>query len=151
MERGHQITFGPFGHVPTAVAGMIEDGIDGVLILTDDDTNLEEIAARFTKTTGRPVWRNLTDIPPPTPGTEIAPPWRSRPHKSTAQEERTPVDEKKRIKSVAVAPAPARRWWVILEYDNHSAEVESTQDAHDDAIKRAKELAAEHKVGWVQR
>jgi uncharacterized protein YbjT (DUF2867 family) len=63
MERGHQITFGPFGHVPTAVAGMIEDGIDGVLILTDDDNHLEEIAARFTRATGRPVWRNLTDIP----------------------------------------------------------------------------------------
>jgi uncharacterized protein YbjT (DUF2867 family) len=63
MERGHKITFGPFGHVPTAVAGMIEDGIDGVLILTDDDNNLEEIAARFTRATGRPVWRNLTDIP----------------------------------------------------------------------------------------
>jgi uncharacterized protein YbjT (DUF2867 family) len=63
MERGHKITFGPFGHVPTAVASMIEDGIEGVLILTDDDDNLEEIAARFTKATGRPVWRNLTEIP----------------------------------------------------------------------------------------
>jgi uncharacterized protein YbjT (DUF2867 family) len=42
---------------------MIEDGIDGVLILTDDDNHLEEIAARFTRATGRPVWRNLTDIP----------------------------------------------------------------------------------------
>jgi hypothetical protein len=30
MERGHQITIGPFGDVPTAVAGMIKDGIDGV-------------------------------------------------------------------------------------------------------------------------
>ena len=63
MERGHQITIGPFGHVSTAVAGMIKDGIDGVLILTDDDDDLEEIAARFTKATGRPVWRNLTEIP----------------------------------------------------------------------------------------
>jgi hypothetical protein len=34
-----------------------------VLILTDDDENLEEIAAYFTKVTGRPVWRNLTEIP----------------------------------------------------------------------------------------
>jgi hypothetical protein len=65
MERGHKITIGPFGHVPTAVASMIEDGIDGVLILTDDDENLGEIAALFTKTTGRPVWRNLTEIPRP--------------------------------------------------------------------------------------
>ena len=63
MERGHQIMFGPFGHVPTSVETMIKDGIDGVLILTDDDDNLEEIAARFTRATGRPVWRNLTEIP----------------------------------------------------------------------------------------
>jgi hypothetical protein len=34
MERGHEITIGSFGHVPTAVASMIEDGIEGVLILT---------------------------------------------------------------------------------------------------------------------
>jgi hypothetical protein len=63
MERGHKITVGPFGHVPTAVASMIENGIEGVLILTDDDENLEEIAARFTKASGRPIWRNLTEIP----------------------------------------------------------------------------------------
>lgn len=63
MERGHEITIGPFGHVSAAVAGMINDGIDGVLILTDDDENLNEIAARFTRETGRPVWRNMTEIP----------------------------------------------------------------------------------------
>jgi hypothetical protein len=63
MERGHEIIVGPFGHVPTAVASMIEDGADGALILTENDDNLEEIAARFTRTTGRPVWRNLTEIP----------------------------------------------------------------------------------------
>ena len=63
MERGHEITIGPFGHVPTAVATMIKDGIDGVLILTDDDENLKEIAARFARETGRPVWRDLTEIP----------------------------------------------------------------------------------------
>ncbi len=57
IERGRQIMFGPFGHV------HIKDRIDGVLIFTDDDNNLEEIAARFTRATGRPVWRNLTDIP----------------------------------------------------------------------------------------
>jgi hypothetical protein len=51
MERGHEIMFGPFGHVPTAVDFMIEDGIEGVLILTDDDENLKEIAARFTRET----------------------------------------------------------------------------------------------------
>ena len=63
VERGHEIMFGPFGHLPTAVATMIKDGIDGVLILTDDDENLKEIAARFTRETGRPVWRNLTETP----------------------------------------------------------------------------------------
>jgi hypothetical protein len=35
----------------------------GILILTDDDENLKEIAERFTRATGRPVWRNLTEIP----------------------------------------------------------------------------------------
>lgn len=30
MERGHEVTIGPFGHAPTAVTGMIEDGIEGV-------------------------------------------------------------------------------------------------------------------------
>ncbi|WP_426615791.1 hypothetical protein [Bradyrhizobium sp. McL0616] len=63
MERGHEITIGPFGHAPTAVDGMIEDGIEGVLILSDNDENLDEIAARFTRATGRPIWRNLTEIP----------------------------------------------------------------------------------------
>jgi hypothetical protein len=30
-------------------AALIKDGVDGVLILTDDDENLKEIAARFTR------------------------------------------------------------------------------------------------------
>ncbi|MET4375025.1 uncharacterized protein YbjT (DUF2867 family) [Bradyrhizobium sp. LB12.1] len=63
MERGHEVTIGPFGHAPSAVTGMIDDGIDGALILAEDDDNLEEIAARFTRATGRPVWLNLTEIP----------------------------------------------------------------------------------------
>jgi hypothetical protein len=63
LERGHEIMFGPFGHVRTAVDTVIRDGIDGVLILTDDDENLKEIAARFIRETGRPVWRNLAEIP----------------------------------------------------------------------------------------
>jgi hypothetical protein len=44
MERGHEIQFGPVGHVPTSVRGMIKDGIDGVLILTDEDENLKAVA-----------------------------------------------------------------------------------------------------------
>jgi hypothetical protein len=63
MGRGHTIMFGPFGHVHTAVSSMIRDGIDGVLILSDEDENLNEIAACFTRDTGRPVWRDLTEIP----------------------------------------------------------------------------------------
>lgn len=63
MERGHEVSFGPFGHVPTAVETMIQDKIEGVLILTSTDDSLEEIAARFTRATGRPVWRDLTEIP----------------------------------------------------------------------------------------
>ncbi len=61
MERGHEVTIGPFGYVPEAVNSMIEDGIEGVL--ADEDENLQEIAARFTRATGRPVWRELTEIP----------------------------------------------------------------------------------------
>jgi hypothetical protein len=64
VERGHQITFGPFGRdISTAVDSMITDGIEGVLIVTVSDETLEEIAARFSRATGRPVWRNLTEIP----------------------------------------------------------------------------------------
>lgn len=63
MERGHNVIFGPFGHVTSAVRTMIQDSVDGVLILTEDDENLEEIATLFTRETGRPVWRNLTEIP----------------------------------------------------------------------------------------
>ena len=39
MQRGHEITIGPFGHVPTAVESMLKEGIEGVLILTDNDPN----------------------------------------------------------------------------------------------------------------
>jgi hypothetical protein len=63
-ERGHKIAIARVErHVPTAVAGMIKEGIEGVLILTDNDANWEEIAATFTKATGRPIWRNLAEIP----------------------------------------------------------------------------------------
>jgi hypothetical protein len=62
MKRGHNITIGTFGYPPAAVASLIEDGIDGVLLLSDDPED-EDIAAQFAKATGRPVWRNLTDIP----------------------------------------------------------------------------------------
>ena len=72
MERGHEIQIGPFGHVPTSVRRMIKDGIDGVLILTDEEKNFKEIAARFTKQTGRPVWRELTEIPATTTGNKRA-------------------------------------------------------------------------------
>ena len=41
---------------------------EGVIAGQSEDENLKEIAARFTKETGRPVWRELTEIPATTPG-----------------------------------------------------------------------------------
>jgi len=76
---------------------------------------------------------------------------------STANEETD--DEKKRIKCVSIGsgptPAPGTGrptggWSVVLEYNNNF-DVESTHDTRDDALKRAKELAAEHKVSLVER
>ena len=63
IKRGHGVMYGPYGDAETAVVVMIEHGIDGVLILTDEDENFTEIAERFSRETGRPIWRNLTDIP----------------------------------------------------------------------------------------
>jgi hypothetical protein len=57
----HQWSAGTRSH--TAPSAMFprrwtaKDGIEGVLILSDDDENSEEIAALFTGATGRPVWR----------------------------------------------------------------------------------------------
>jgi len=62
LERGHQLMFVE-GHQPTSVDAMISEKADGILILKDGDEFYEEIASRFTRVTGRPVWRNLTDIP----------------------------------------------------------------------------------------
>jgi DNA-binding LacI/PurR family transcriptional regulator len=62
QERGHQIMIVD-GHPPTAVENMVRYGVDGILILSDGDEIDEEIAARFSRATGRPVWRNLTEIP----------------------------------------------------------------------------------------
>ena len=61
-QRGHKV-IAVDGHPPTAVKTMIEDGVDGILILSDGDDIHEEIASRFSRATGRPIWRNLTDIP----------------------------------------------------------------------------------------
>ena len=63
-----------------------------------------------------------------------------------------------RIKCVTIGsgptPAPGRPagpgWLVVLEYDNNF-DVESTHDSRDDALKRAKEVAAEHTVQLVER
>ena len=69
-------------------------------------------------------------------------------------------DEKKRIKcaSIGSGPTPAPGtgrpagpgWLIVLEYDNNF-DVESTHNSRDDALKRAKEVAAEHKVQLVER
>ena len=67
---------------------------------------------------------------------------------STANEETD--DEKERIKCVSIGSGPAGRLLVVLEYDNNF-DVESTHDARDDALKRAKEVVAEHEVRLVER
>jgi hypothetical protein len=50
-----------------AVQQMVEDGVDAILKLIDGDEIHDEIAVRFFRETGRPVWRNMTDIPQPKP------------------------------------------------------------------------------------
>ena len=50
------------GHPPLAVDQMILEEVEGILILSNGDEMYDEIASRFTRATGRPVWRNLTDI-----------------------------------------------------------------------------------------
>ena len=62
QERGHEVEIVD-GYPPSVVKSMIKDRFDGILILSDGDEIHEEIAARFTRATGRPVWRNLTEIP----------------------------------------------------------------------------------------
>jgi hypothetical protein len=51
------------GHPPSAVDQMILEGVEGILILSNGDEMYDEIASRFARATGRPVWHNLTDIP----------------------------------------------------------------------------------------
>ena len=62
MQQGHQTMFVD-GHPPLAVDQMILEEVEGILILSNGDEMYDEIASRFTRATGRPVWRNLTDIP----------------------------------------------------------------------------------------
>ena len=62
QQRGHDVEI-VGGHPPTAVKNIIADGVDAILILSDGDELPEEIVSRFTRATGQPVWRNLTDIP----------------------------------------------------------------------------------------
>ena len=62
MQYGHQTLFVD-GHPLSAVGQMILEGVEGILILSNSDEMYDEIASRFTRATGRPVWRNLTDIP----------------------------------------------------------------------------------------
>jgi hypothetical protein len=55
------------GNPMAPVQQMVEDGVDAILKLSDGDEIHDEIAARFFSETGRPVWRNMTDIPRPKP------------------------------------------------------------------------------------
>jgi hypothetical protein len=62
MKHGHQTIFVD-GHPPSAVDQLILEAVEGTLILSNSDEIYDEIASRFTRATGRPVWRYLTDIP----------------------------------------------------------------------------------------
>jgi hypothetical protein len=66
LEHGHVLTFVD-GNAVAAVQQMVEDGVDAILKLSDCDEIHDEIAARFFRETGRPVWRRMTDIPQPKP------------------------------------------------------------------------------------
>jgi hypothetical protein len=66
LEHGHVLTFVD-GNAVAAVQQMVEDGVDAILKLSDGDEIHDEIAARFFRETGRPVWRRMTDIPQPKP------------------------------------------------------------------------------------
>ena len=135
-QRGHEAYTLVSGALNAAALKFYLD-CDGCLLLGDEPDLL--VIANHMKASGKKIWRELTDIPPA-----------KRTKVSKTEKGRAKV-EKKSINCVAVAPAPARRLWVILEYGNGTAEIESTHDAHSDAIKRATELAAKHKVRWVRR
>jgi len=135
-QRGHEAYTLVSGALNAAALKFYLD-CDGCLLLGDEPDLL--VIANHMKASGKKIWRELTDIP--TAKRTKA----SRTEKARAKAEKTSVN------CVAVAPAPARRLWVILEYGNGTAEIESTHDAHSDAIKRATELAAKHKVRWVRR
>jgi hypothetical protein len=130
-QRGHE-AYTHVGGALNAAALKFYLDCDGCLLLGDEPDLLD--IANHMKASGKKVWRELTDIP------------------AAKRTEKKRTETKKRsVNCVAVAPAPACRLWVILEYDNGTAEIESTQDAYSDAIKRATELAAKHKVHWVRR
>ena len=127
--RGHEAYTLVSGALNAAALKFYLD-CDGCLLLGDEPDLL--VIANHMKASGKKIWRELGDIP------------------AAKRTERARA-EKRSVNCVAVAPAPARRLWVILEYGNGTAEIESTHDAYSDAIKRATELAAKHKVRWVRR
>jgi len=51
LQRGHEPMFVE-GHPPTSVKQMIQDGVDGILILSEGDDIHEEIASQFARATG---------------------------------------------------------------------------------------------------
>src|SRR5262245_30590846 len=130
-QRGHEAFTLVSGALNAAALKFYLD-CDGCLLLGDEPDLL--VIANHMKASGKKVWRELADIP-------------------NAKRTNAKRTEKatRAVNCVAVAPAPARRLWVILEYGNGTAEIESTHDAYSDAIKRATELAAKHKVSWVRR
>jgi hypothetical protein len=133
-QRGHEAYTLVSGALNAAALKFYLD-CDGCLLLGDEPDLL--VIANHMKASGKKMWRELADIPPA--------------KRIKAKRTEKARAETRRVNCVAVAPAPAGRLWVIFEYGNGTAEIESTHDAYSDAIKRATELAAKHKVRWVRR
>ena len=133
-QRGHEAYTLVSGALNAAALKFYLD-CDGCLLLGDEPDLL--VIANHMKASGKKVWSELADIPPV--------------KRTKAKEKKSTLAETRSVNCVAVAPAPASRLWVILEYGNGTAEIESTHDAYSDAIKRATELAAKHNVRWVRR
>ncbi|HLH51255.1 MAG TPA: hypothetical protein VKV96_18090 [Roseiarcus sp.] len=133
MERGYDVTISGGGAIhPLGLKPYLE--CDSCLLLGDEPDLLE--IADYMEMSGKKIWRELSDIPVDQTRNP-----KKRDITSTIAKEKD-ITEQKRITGIGISPAPAGQWWVVLEYDNLSAAVESTHDAQS---------AAEHKVRWVQR
>jgi hypothetical protein len=105
MERGYEIIISGGGaiHAP-GLKPYLE--CDSCLLLGNESDLLE--IADYMEASGKKVWRKLSDVPV------------AQPRNSKREED---IGEPKRVECVATSPAPAGRWWIVLEYDNRSAAV----------------------------